>query len=427
MLGRVRHQRHARGEDLVHLLVVPPLDEGRPVHHLEIDVHADLLELLLGDERDVVHPLVLLGGDEADGLALVPGLLQELLGLVLVPLVVGVAAGLRVPGFLLREGQPGVEPVEERVPHRGPHVRLDVDGRLHRLAKLHVGHETFLLVEDRHGPGVRPHDEGPELRVVLDPVVGDGLEVVGKVHLARLEAGDPRGHVRHRDPPDLVDVGDLSPAVAVGRLGPRLVVVVADHPDVDVRLPLDELEGAGADVLGDLGRRRILLGDLLRVDGGEVVRVGQGDQDDARLLLELDLHRGPVDGPHALHRGPHGLGLDGVPAPPLQRGDHVVAGHLLSVVEPDALTQLDRVREPVRAHRGKRLGQDGNRLVVLVQRVEALVDVLGDDLHEVRRGPVGVERGRIPEHGDLQHPSLLGSLRPGLEPGHGHQADDEQQ
>src|SRR6266567_1958824 len=69
----------------------------------------------------------------------------------------------------------------------------------------------------------------------------------------------------------------------------------------------------------------------------------------------------------------------------------------------------------------------GNRLVVLVQRVEALVDVLGDDLHEVRRGPVGVERGRIPEHGDLQYPSLLGRLRPGLEPRHGHQADDQQQ
>jgi len=78
------------------------------------------------------------------------------------------------------------------------------------------------------------------------------------------------------------------------------------------------------------------------------------------------------------------------------------------------------------AHRGERLRQDRNRLVVLVQRVEALVDVLGDDLDEVRRRPVGVERGRVPEHGDLQYPSLLGGLRPGLESGQDHQAGDQQ-
>ena len=56
MLGRVGDEGHAGGEDVVHLRVVPALDKRGPVDHLEIDVHAQLLQLLLGDEGIVVQP-----------------------------------------------------------------------------------------------------------------------------------------------------------------------------------------------------------------------------------------------------------------------------------------------------------------------------------------------------------------------------------
>ena len=175
-----------------------------------------------------------------------------------------------------------------------------------------------------------------------------------------------------------------------------------------VRLPLDELEGARPDELGHLGRRRVLLGDLLRIDGGEVVGVGQGDQDDARLLLEPQLDRVLSDRAHVLDRGPQRLGLGGIPAPALEGGDDVLAGELLAVVELDSLPELDRVHEAIGGSRRHPVGEVGDRLVGLVEGVQALVHVLSDDLDEVGRRPVRVERGRIPEHG---HPDDAAPLR----------------
>src|SRR6185503_1608537 len=50
---------HPGREHVVLLGIVPALHEGGPVHHLQVDVEADVLELLPGEEGEVVHPLVL--------------------------------------------------------------------------------------------------------------------------------------------------------------------------------------------------------------------------------------------------------------------------------------------------------------------------------------------------------------------------------
>src|SRR3990172_1286747 len=61
------------GEGVVLLGVVASLHQGRPVHDLEVDGEAHVLELLLRHQGEVVHPLVLLGRQEAERLALVAG------------------------------------------------------------------------------------------------------------------------------------------------------------------------------------------------------------------------------------------------------------------------------------------------------------------------------------------------------------------
>src|SRR2546426_2139352 len=87
---------HAGGEDVVLFRLHAALAERGPVHHLQVDLEPDLLELLLADEREVVHPLVLLRRHEADGLARVAGLLEEAPRLVSVALVPRQAGDLRV-------------------------------------------------------------------------------------------------------------------------------------------------------------------------------------------------------------------------------------------------------------------------------------------------------------------------------------------
>ena len=200
---------------------------------------------------------------------------------------------------------------------------------------------------------------------------------------------------------------DLAPAVAARRLFARLVVVEAHHLDVAIRLPLDELEGARADPLGCLLGRLELLGDLLGIDGRGVVGDRERDDDDGRLLLDLHLHRVLVDGPHRGHPRVERLAIGRLRAPAIERGHHVGGGHLLTVVELDALTQLEGVSEPVLRHRRHGLGEHGSRLRLGVQRVEALVDVVGQHLGDGGRRPVRVQRGRLAQVADLEDSALL--------------------
>src|SRR5713226_5165588 len=81
--------RDAGREHVEELGLGAALHERRPVEDLKVDLEADLLELLLGDESGLVHERVLLRGHPADRLARVARFLEEPPGLVLVLLVVG--------------------------------------------------------------------------------------------------------------------------------------------------------------------------------------------------------------------------------------------------------------------------------------------------------------------------------------------------
>src|SRR5262245_15904284 len=109
-VGRVVEGADAGGERVVLLRIVAALHQGGPVHNLKVDVEAEVLELLLRQQGEVVHPLVLLRRHEADRLLLVAGLLQELLDLRLVVLVPRQPRELRVPGDGLGHDQAGVHP-----------------------------------------------------------------------------------------------------------------------------------------------------------------------------------------------------------------------------------------------------------------------------------------------------------------------------
>ena len=241
---------------------------------------------------------------------------------------------------------------------------------------------------------------------LAEALVGVGVEVVAEVEVARLHLGRAAGHVGDGHPAQLVDVDDLGPAVAVLLAGQRLVAVEPHHPDVLVGLPLRELERSRAHPLRDPLVGRELLGDLLRIDRRHVVRHGERDEHDAGLLLELHLDGVLVHHLQVDHLRKERLAVDGALAPAHERRDHVVRGHLLAVVEADALSELEGVDEPVLGD-GVALGQHGDGLIALVERVEALEDMVRQHLGDGLGAPVRVERGWLAEVTDAQHAALF--------------------
>jgi hypothetical protein len=182
---------------------------------------------------------------------------------------------------------------------------------------------------------------------------------------------------------------------------------------------LDEAERPGADGLGDLPVAGGV-DDLLGVDGGAAAGAGEPVVERARGLLQVEDHGVRILGLHRLDVGEHDLARRRDAAPARQRGHHVGGGHLLAVVEPDALAQPDGVHAPALAD-GVALGEHRDRREALVERVQRLVDVPGDLLGDDRRGGVQVERRRLADHRGLQHAAGSGLL---LGPGASHEDDD---
>src|SRR6266446_6612063 len=108
--GGLGIERDARREDVPDLGLVPTLHQGGPIHHLEVDLEAGRLQLLLGHQRVLVHPLIFLGCDPAYGLPGIAGGLEQLLRPGGVLLVVEIAGRPRVPLRLLGERETGIEP-----------------------------------------------------------------------------------------------------------------------------------------------------------------------------------------------------------------------------------------------------------------------------------------------------------------------------
>ena len=263
---------------LVHrVLQRPPRALRPPVDRLEVDVHADLAELLGGDDRLGVGDVGVGGVEDDHPLALVAAFLQQLLR----------------PGdvLLLGVGRPrpdaGGGP-EGRVAHEdGPAGLLvlgvaDDGGQVVLLVPHRVEEGLAVLhVVERRGQVVRPHDGlRPDPVDDLDrdvPCLLHEGQVVGRrdlddVHLALDQRLGGGVGVRNHDPLDPVDLRQLGAREAVRRVGPRLVERVLLVDDLAPRDPLllHHHERAGPDRLGDLlvGRRP---GFLLPVDEERVL------------------------------------------------------------------------------------------------------------------------------------------------------------
>src|SRR3989442_1863091 len=423
-LGRhrgLRLEREGGRERIPQLRLVAPRHHRGPVRDLQIHLEAGVLELALGDHRRLVVMLVLRGHDPADRLAGVARFLEEAPGLVLVVLVVRRRRDLRMPDLLLEEDA-RIETIEVLVAEAGQHHRLHVERGLHGLRDALVGHEPLFGVEDDRHPAVGLDDHRLHAGGRLDALVLIGLHLLDVVVFAGDDAGLPGGVVGHRHEGDLVHVGDALSTQAAGRFGPGGVTVVAGELDVTVGFVLDELEGPGADELLELalaGRVDQLLG----IDHGPVVHRAQRGQQAARRLPQPDLHGVRPLGLNRLDVLEERLAGGGQRAPPLERGHHVGGGQGLSVVELDVLAQADRVALAAVAH-VVTLGQQGDRLILRVQRVQPLVDVGGDLARDRGRGGVSVQRGRLADHPHAQDAALARGL--GGDGGDGDERDGEQ-
>src|SRR2546426_9216499 len=121
---------------------------------------------------------------------------------------------------------------------------------------MFVEHRTpcyffFLMIRRPPRSTLFPYTTLFRSRVRFQPVVAIGDEVVGDVEVAGLELRRPAGRLRHRDPAELVHVGNLGAAVPALLAGEPRVVLEAHHADVLVGLPLGDLEWPRPDPLGD--------------------------------------------------------------------------------------------------------------------------------------------------------------------------------
>ena len=381
----------------VHVEVVGPLSLGmrRAVHHLELQVDADLLELSLRqggqvqDDRLVTHD-----GHQVQAL-FVTRRLQQLAGLVQVPFLVGVRDVLEVPRGA---GIVGLRLRCSDAPGDAVHQCLLVDGVCDGLAYADVLEGTLVQVEVQ----VEPARSGLERRSdTLGRIRLDRLRLLERhrpdpVQVAGPQGGIAHGVVQDGAHDDLVHEGKLVP------LGVLLPVVLEPFQlHVLLGLPLHELERARADGLGRLGLEAVRVGDerhqRTELYQESVVRLGERELD--RVLVD-DLHA--LDGVEVA--APRGLGLL-VQEVRVVLPD-VLGGQLLAVVEHDALVQVEGIRLAVVAD-VPGLGQTGRDVALLVIVHQALRHENAHLCRGVADGPVQVRGMQIGVHAESQGAAVL--------------------
>ena len=272
-----------------------------------------------------------------------------------------------------------------------PHDLLAIDGVLHRQPEIRV---VGGLAVDHH----RQVDECAALRpdqihllALLDQTHSLRVQLQHHIDVAREQSVHPRGNVADTDDFDLVHPGSVRPPV----------VVVALEDVTRTRLPVLDLERAGADRGGD----EILVAvptDLrprIGQDNGEVgVRRGQPESDHVvAVLLHLrDLTRKCLGGR---------LGIFAVM--PVERVDHVVCGERRAVMPFHVLAKLEDPFAGVRSG-FPGLRQPRNRLQV---RASIYETVVYGEAHEDVGGRVVLRRiQRIPGLGRLDPDRDLAAL-----------------
>ena len=235
--------------------------------------------------------------------------------------------------------------------------------------------------------------------------------ILDEVEIARLQRVHRGLRVRHGDPFDAVDLHDLAAGGPARRLLARHIVgvLLVDRLHARLELGLDELERAGADLLGDLlaGRR---LGEPLRHHEGHIGR-GLGDrlQHQAVGLLQFQhdgLGVGRLDAGGEIHQL---LAHIVHAAPALQRGDAILRGNRRAVMPFQAVAQREGVGQlvvgdfPVR-----HLRLD---LEVGIGRQQRVVDHVAVVAGDVGRGEQGIDDAQVRMH--LHQQRLAAAAWPG--------------
>jgi hypothetical protein len=231
--------------------------------------------------------------------------------------------------------------------------------------------------------------------------IGRHLLVI--VHFARDQSVHAGGRVWDVEPLDAINLGDLGPGCARGRLLARHVVLelLVHHLGAGHPLLLAEDKRTGSDRALDL-LERIGLGDRLRHDEGNVGgdlrdRVDQ----EAVGPGQLDLQRLGVAAAHALDRREHQLAHGVALAPADQRGGTVFRSDRLAVVEAQSVTQHESPGLAV--GRGLplvdhlRLG-----LEVLVHRKQRVVDHVAVIAADIGGGPDRIDVLQVGVRNDAQ-------------------------
>ena len=288
---------------------------------LDLGVDPHLAQLLLNDHGGVPHHLGI-GAPESGGEAVrIAGLGQQLLGLLHVAGVVGAVGDVAVH----TGGQHGVVGGCGLAAEHQFDVALGVQRVGDGLPDLLVVKGRLLHVHAHIPYGGAGGGEGGDGRVVRQALQVGDAQVIGQVHLAGLQANGAVQRLGNRAEDDALDGRSAAPVVLKG---------LQDH--VAAQLPGDELEGAGAHgVLVELLRAGVR---ALADDGGRV---------QAQAVQQRVEGRGGLDGDGVVVVTGDALDDEvvvihaGVCDAALQAVLDILGGHLLPVVELDALAQME--------------------------------------------------------------------------------------
>ena len=238
----------------------------------------------------------------------------------------------------------------------------------------------FLVVRHRGDPAIRLDHARVDAAQALDAVVLVLLDLLGEVVLPRLDPRQAHRHVGNGKEENLVHVRRPLAPVAVRRLRASAVVLEPGELDVAVGLVLDEAVRAGADIVLDrsvAGR----LDHLLRMNGRARIGPAEAEEERAGGLLQVKDDGEGILGLDRLDVLPERLARRRDLPPAIERGDDVCRRHLLAIVELDPAAERDGVAPSPVAH-GVALGEERDRAIALVVRVERLVDMPDDLLRD---------------------------------------------
>ena len=253
-----------------------------PVSDLELDIDADLRQLLLHHGRDVDVGAEVVD-DESELLALVAGLRQRSLGCGRIALPRAAVAVIGRAAIDPAE----VELVDVRIGDR--HDLFRIKRERDRAAEVHIRPRRLRMVELDHLQPERQHGNHLEVGVALQAFRGRAVGRFVEMRRAGFDRRIARARFGNKAEGDGIDIDHLRSGEAVAFLVCRIGRVIRELLDLHmaVGLVFDELERPGADGARLAHRFCGLFG---RHDGDRRARARQVAEEGRLHALQLDGH-----------------------------------------------------------------------------------------------------------------------------------------